>query len=422
MGVQWTTQRTRVLSIKGILAIEVEENELGILVTASFHIKVPPWHNGVFQVNIHSDTEGTYIIAPHPQLEEKNLNIFQHEIAIILNDEATPFPLIAMTNLDHAKTLHIGKGEIVGFAKPEVNLVTYIATTNEINIEEYIDMSPRYWIPKGSRKPLKSQPSSEMSINHTHTDQKCRSDAVNNSDKCEKSINHYNLEEEKKCGTEYSKKSDESTICSEVEEMTLLNGEKEINRSSVDKYQRQESTDWNDINEVIESDFLISPGDIYPNRKQDASIAEDTKRKFEDICDHYTDAFSKNNKDIGRTQLIEMEIDTGSSVPLAQSPYTLPLKHYDWVRNEIETLEKAGVIERSLSPWASPVIVVPKKSMPDEPPHRRLCVDYRKVNRLQQKIKRTDKGTGCLSLYPLPKIDEMFSKLCGAAIFSTIDL
>ena len=39
----------------------------------------------------------------------------------------------------------------------------------------------------------------------------------------------------------------------------------------------------------------------------------------------------KNNKDIGRTQLIEMEIDTGDSLPVAQSPYTLPLKHYDWV-------------------------------------------------------------------------------------------
>ena len=51
----------------------------------------------------------------------------------------------------------------------------------------------------------------------------------------------------------------------------------------------------------------------------------------------------------------------GESVPLAQSPYTLPLKHYDWVRKEIETLEKAGIIERSLSPWASPVIIVPKK-------------------------------------------------------------
>ena len=65
-----------------------------------------------------------------------------------------------------------------------------------------------------------------------------------------------------------------------------------------------------------------------------------------------------------------MEIDTGNSVPLAQSPYTLPLKHYDWVRNEIETLEKAGVIERSLSQWASPVIVVLKKLAPDEPPRR----------------------------------------------------
>ena len=54
------------------------------------------------------------------------------------------------------------------------------------------------------------------------------------------------------------------------------------------------------------------------------------------------EAFSKNNKHIGRTQLIEMEIDTGDSLTVAQSPYTLPLKHYDWVRQEIETLEKSG--------------------------------------------------------------------------------
>ena len=33
-----------------------------------------------------------------------------------------------------------------------------------------------------------------------------------------------------------------------------------------------------------------------------------------------------------------------------------------------------------------------------------------------------DRGTGCLSLYPLPKIDEMFTKLKGARFFSTIDL
>ena len=50
------------------------------------------------------------------------------------------------------------------------------------------------------------------------------------------------------------------------------------------------------------------------------------------------------------------------------------------------------------------------------------CVDYQKVNALQPEVKGTDKGTGCLSLYPLPKIDEMFSKLGDATIFSTIDL
>ena len=183
--------------------------------------------------------------------------------------------------------------------------------------------------------------------------------------------------------------------------------------------------DESDSDMDFETDFLISPGDVYPNRKvklEDAEISEETREKFEEMCDRHPEAFSKNNKDIGRTTLIEMEIDTGDSLPVAQNPYTLPLKHHEWVRKEIETLEKAGVIERSLSPWASPVIVVPKKSAPDEPPRRCLCVDYRKVNTLQQEVKRTDRGTGCLSLYPLPKIDEMFAKLKGARCFSTIDL
>ena len=157
--------------------------------------------------------------------------------------------------------------------------------------------------------------------------------------------------------------------------------------------------EWCELSEVIESDFLISPGDVYPNRKvelEDADIKDSTRVCFEELCEQQHEAFSKNNKDIGCTQLIEMEINTGDSLPVVQSPYTLPLKHYDWVCQEIETLEKSGVIERSLSRWASPVIVVPKKSAPDEPPRRRLCVHYRKVNALQPEVKRTDKGTGCL--------------------------
>ena len=170
---------------------------------------------------------------------------------------------------------------------------------------------------------------------------------------------------------------------------------------------------------------MISPGDVYLNRKvklEDAEITPETKKKFEEMCDRHTKAFSKNNKDIGRTTMIEMEIDMEDSLPVAQNLYTLPLKHHEWVHKETETLEKAAIIERSLSPWASPVIVVPKKSVPDEPPRRRLCVDYRKVNSLQQEIRRTDKGMACLSLNPLPKIDKMFVKLRGARLFSMMDL
>ena len=179
------------------------------------------------------------------------------------------------------------------------------------------------------------------------------------------------------------------------------------------------------IQEIVESHFLTSPVYIYPNRRvklEDAAICEKTRESFAQLCDEYDDVFSKNNQDIGKTTLIEMEIDTGDSLPVAQSLYTLPLKHYEWVRKEIEMLKKAGVIVKSLSPWVSPVIVVPKKSALDEPPHSRLLIDYRKTNSLQEQIKRADKSTGCLSLYPLPKIDEMFAKLNGSKFFSTIDL
>ena len=445
-GVEWTTQRTRVLSLNGIPAIEVEENELGLPVTAAFHVKVPPRHNGVFQVNIHGDTRGAHIISANSQFLEKNPNVYQHEISIISDDNSQPFPLIAVTNLDFAKTLHIGKGEIIGFARPESEEVVYIATSDQIDMDPYIDNAPRNWIPPRKRKTLqeyqKPHKTFDSSRNPTqcssmksqlqHSEDRLFDESKESNPMRSTDANTMKVKAKELPGKEVTDRlSDEST--SRDTPADTKDGEMKYGQAEHRYFQRlrdeskesKQSEAWDEIHEVIESDFLISPGDIYPSRKvelQDAEISTETMGKFEILCEEQQEAFSKNNQDIGKTQLIEMEIDTGGSVPLAQSPYTLPLKHYDWVRKEIETLEKAGVIERSLSPWASPVIVVPKKSAPDEPPRRRLCVDYRRVNALQQEIKRTDKSTGCLTLYPLPKIDEMFAKLGGAKIFSTIDL
>ena len=164
--------------------------------------------------------------------------------------------------------------------------------------------------------------------------------------------------------------------------------------------------------------FICSPADVPGPHKvqlQDKDITTDIRQKFEELCEEY-------GENIDRTKLVKMDIDTGDSPPVSSRPYTLPLKHYEWVQREIESLERAGVITKSMSKWASPIVIVPKKSAPREPPKRRLCVDFRKVNKLQQESITAGKTKGQISIHPLPKIDEMYVKLKGARVFSTIDL
>ena len=182
-----------------------------------------------------------------------------------------------------------------------------------------------------------------------------------------------------------------------------------------------------DLHKVLTTatNFIKSPADVETHRKvdlKDAQIKEETKGKFHDLCNRFDSIISKSSGDIGKTLLIEMDIDTGNSPPIMSRPYTLPLKHYEWVRKEISTLERAGIITKSISPWASPVVIVPKKSAPGEPPQRRMCVDFRKLNKIQPEVHNMNGGTGCISLVPLPKIDELYPKLQGYKIFSTLDL
>ena len=171
--------------------------------------------------------------------------------------------------------------------------------------------------------------------------------------------------------------------------------------------------------------FICSPADVPGPCKvqlQDKDIITDIRQKFEELCEEYGEAFSKNNEDIGRTKLVKMDIDTGDSPPVSSRPYTLPLKHYEWVQRKIESLGHAGVITKSMSKWVSPIVIVSKKSAAGEPPKRRFCVDFRKVNELQQEVTTAGKTKGQISIHSLPKIDEMYVKLKGAKVFSTIDL
>ena len=88
------------------------------------------------------------VIMGNKHLLEKHPNMYQHKIAMMTEENSGRFPLLAITNLDHVKALHLAKGEVVGFARPESAEVTYIATTNELNIEKVIEVKPINWIPQ----------------------------------------------------------------------------------------------------------------------------------------------------------------------------------------------------------------------------------------------------------------------------------
>ena len=166
--------------------------------------------------------------------------------------------------------------------------------------------------------------------------------------------------------------------------------------------------------------FITSPADINVHRKvelQDADVSEEHQNAFKELCKEFKDIFSVDSSDIGKTPLVEMEIETGDSPPITQKPYNLPLKHAKWVQKELAILEKTGVIVRSVSPWASPIVVVPKRTAPGEPPKRRLCVDYRAINCLLPPVTK-----GILTLVPLPKIDEIYACLKDSKIYSTFDM
>ena len=176
----------------------------------------------------------------------------------------------------------------------------------------------------------------------------------------------------------------------------------------------------------MEKRFITSPANIEVHREvelQDADITKAQQNTFKDLSTEFNDIFSTDSCDIGKMPLLEVEIDTGDSLQITQKPFTLPFKHTTWVQRESEILEKDRAIVRSVSPWTSPIVMVPKRTAPGKPPKRRLCVDYRALNSLLPPVKKAfSKAKGVLTLVPLPKIDEIYARLKGSNIYSMFDM
>jgi hypothetical protein len=167
---------------------------------------------------------------------------------------------------------------------------------------------------------------------------------------------------------------------------------------------RQENTRRLPFKAAIESEVPGHLKELFDKSTQGRSEVE--KQAVAGLFVKYSDTFSKDEWDIGLTHLTEHSIDTGDAKPIRQRPRRVPLAFAKEERQAIDDLMKKGVIKESTSPWASPIVLVRKKSGAVRP-----CVDYRKVNGL---IKQDG--------FPLPRIQDCLDAVSGSSLFSSFDL
>ena len=99
----------------------------------------------------------------------------------------------------------------------------------------------------------------------------------------------------------------------------------------------------------------------------------------------------------GKTDLIEHHIAISTTKPIKLPPYRVPQAYQVMVRQE---MLNQGIIEPSVSKWASPIVPILKKDG-----FLRLCVDYRCIIVILQ-----------TNAYPMPRIDVLLDQL-GQAHF-----
>jgi len=132
----------------------------------------------------------------------------------------------------------------------------------------------------------------------------------------------------------------------------------------------------------------------------DTSVSGVVKEELKKMLYKYSTVFSKSDYDLGWTDLVRHNVDTGSHPPFRQSLRRYPPAHLKVIDDHLHDMQQQGVIEPACSPWASNIVLAKKKDGTF-----RCCVDYRRKD-----------------AYPLPRTETCLDVLAGSTLFSTFDL
>ena len=171
----------------------------------------------------------------------------------------------------------------------------------------------------------------------------------------------------------------------------------------------QRSTD-ND-QDVMVKEVVISEEPKVPEKLQklvsDAkdTLTEEQASQVQSLLLEYQDIFSNDEFDIGVCQQVEHAIDTGTAKPIQQRLRRTPIGFANEEEAHLKKMLQAGVVEPSISEWASPPVLIRKRDG-----KVRYAIDYRKLNSVTKK-----------EIYPLPLIEECIDTLAENEWYSKLD-
>lgn len=138
---------------------------------------------------------------------------------------------------------------------------------------------------------------------------------------------------------------------------------------------------------------------------------QEERKAIRDLCLEFRDIFYCDKIPLTFTNQIQHKIKLTNESPIYTKSYRYPQIHKNEVRSQIKKMLDQGIIQDSVSPWSSPIWIVPKKLDASGKRKWRLVCDFRKLN----EVTVDDK-------YPLPNISDILDKLGKCQYFSTLDL